>query len=181
MATFDHVVESEMVSGDRVKEFRKDGNAERDFHVGIGEIVVERAPARLTTVLGSCIALVLYVPGKGLGGLAHILIQGDDEEGNFKYSGPATREILSRMRREAGPTEEIIAKIAGGASNTFAGDSTFLKNLGKRTMLHVVSILVEEGIDIWGMHVGGIKGRNIIFDVDTGRVEIRTGGELIEI
>jgi len=152
-----------------------------DIHVGIGEIVVEKAPMKLNTVLGSCIALVLYVPSKKLGGLAHILIQGDEEGDSFKYSGPATKEILSRMKANLGPSDKIVAKIAGGASNTFAEDSTFLKSLGKRTMLHVVSILVEEGIDICGMHVGGMRGRNIVFDLETGSVEIRIGGELIEI
>lgn len=158
------------------KRMSKDGHV----HVGIGEIVVRHAPAKLSTVLGSCIALALYIPSKKLGGLAHILIQGEEEEGNLKYSGPATREIIRKMREQGGSREEIVAKISGGASNTFVGNS-FLKSLGMRTMLHVVGILVEEGINIYGMHVGGVNGRNVTFDLDTGDIEIRIGGELIRI
>ena len=49
---------------------------QKNVHVSIGELVVDAAPIQLATVLGSCIALALYVPSKKIGGLAHILIQG---------------------------------------------------------------------------------------------------------
>ena len=154
---------------------------QKNVHVSIGELVVDAAPIQLATVLGSCIALALYVPSKKIGGLAHILIQGDDDSGNLKYSGPATRELLARIREKVSPGDLIVAKLAGGASNTFADDNSLLRHLGKRTMLHVVGILVDEGIDIYGMHVGGSAGRNVVFDLDSGKLEVRIGGEMIVI
>jgi len=48
-------------------------------------------------------------------------------------------------------------------------------------MLHVVGILVDEGIDIYGMHVGGSAGRSVVFDLTSGQLEVRVGGEMIVI
>jgi len=176
----DDGVEAIMVFGRKT-----DVDSKRDkhghIHVGIGELVVDMAPVQLTTVLGSCIALALYVPTKKIGGLAHILIQGDDDSGSLKYSGPATRALLAHIREKTSPADIIVAKLAGGASNTFADDNSLLRHLGKRTMLHVVGILVDEGIDIYGMHVGGSAGRNVVFDLTSGQLEVRVGGEMIVI
>lgn len=155
----------------------KDGiEQEKEIHVGIGEIAVASAPAKLKTVLGSCIALSIYVSQLRLGGMAHILLQGDDGE-SLRYSGPATRELIERIRGKIKGDERLIAKLAGGASSSIGDDNPLLRNLGKRTMLHVVKILVDEGIDIFGMHIGGREGRNVIFDLSSGKLEITTASD----
>ncbi|RKZ08850.1 hypothetical protein DRQ05_00775 [bacterium] len=148
----------------------KNGNG---IHVAIGNVIIGEPPDVFVVILGSCIALALYDPKSRIGGMTHILLRGD-EGGNKRYSGPATRELISKLRVRVGQDAALVAKIAGGSSNPLSIDSPVFRNLGKQTMLHVVSILVDEGIDIFGMHVGGYEGRNIFFKLEDGSLWIKT-------
>ena len=42
--------------------------------VGMGQSVLAHAPARLTTILGSCVAVTLYSPRRRLGMLSHVVL-----------------------------------------------------------------------------------------------------------
>ena len=84
--------------------------------VRIAEIVASKAPARLRTVLGSCIGVALYDRRAGIGGLAHVMLP--DSRGEVKMPGkfadtaiPALVEKLT----QAG-AGKLSAKIAGGAN-----------------------------------------------------------------
>jgi chemotaxis protein CheD len=144
-------------------------------HVGIGQVVTGEAPIVLTTVLGSCVAVTLYDAALKRGGMAHVLARGEGAlKGDCRYSDPAIRKLIADVRSKSSEKSGLVAKVAGGSNTTFIEKSSIISSIGKYTMLSILTILVEEGIDIEGMHVGGVGSRNIAFNLETGVVTIST-------
>jgi chemotaxis protein CheD len=140
--------------------------------VNIGQVITADAPSMLGSVLGSCVALTLYDSVGKRGGMAHILMSGDDKSGSLRLSDPATRTLISKLRTACGNDSRLVAKLVGGAGSAFAGEDSALRNIGRNTALQVVTILVNEGIDIEGMHIGGSNSRSVVFDLNTGKVTV---------
>ena len=46
----------------------------KEMPVGMGQAVVTRHPARLTSILGSCVAITMYAPRLQLGMLSHVVL-----------------------------------------------------------------------------------------------------------
>ncbi len=142
-------------------------------YVGIGKVTIARSPVRLTTVLGSCVALTLYCPGEQVGGMAHILLSGDGGGNSTRFSDPAVKQLLGEVRGKSPGKSRLIAKVIGGARSFFSDDGAMIRNIGRNTVLGVVRYLVDEDIDIEGMHIGGTSSRDVMFDLETGDVIIR--------
>ena len=145
-------------------------------YVGIGQVVFAEAPERLTAVLASCVAVVVYDPEAKKGGLAHVLMAGEGEGSNFRYSDPAVQHLIEQMREEADAGVRLVAKVVGGARNVMADESSLVGSIGRNAVIRIVTILLEEGIDIEGMHIGGTIERNVLFDAETGEVIISLNG-----
>ncbi len=143
-----------------------------EFFVGIGQMVIKKAPARMSSVLRSCVVLTLYNEKSRIGGMVHILLSGGGGREDSHYSDPATRTLVEEMRKRAGEGDRIVAKIVGGSESVFKGESCLLQNIGRNTVAGIVSILVEEMIDIEGMHMGGNSERKMVFDTGTGDIEM---------
>ncbi|MBU8921029.1 MAG: hypothetical protein KOO63_04320, partial [Bacteroidales bacterium] len=73
-----------------------------DQYVAIGQVMTGVAPKRLNTILGSCVALMIYHRETGTGGMAHILFPGEGS-GNMNSAGPATRHLISEVRGKIQP------------------------------------------------------------------------------
>jgi chemotaxis protein CheD len=153
----------------------------KTLHVSLGQIVVAEAPALLTTVLGSCTALVVYDPAKKIGGMAHILSTGDASKNDCRFSDPATERILADVRARAGGGARLVGKLAGGASTVYTNETSILRDIGKHTVLRIATLLVENGLDITGMDMGGVLSRSVTFDLDTGVMSVATKERQITI
>ena len=88
--------------------------------VAIGQWAVAAAPARIRTLLGSCVGVVLYDRVARLGGLAHIVLPSArgavDHPG--KYADTAIPALIADFERRLGgkARARLTAKLAGGAS-----------------------------------------------------------------
>ncbi len=143
--------------------------------VGMGEAVFARHPARLTTILGSCVAVTLYAPRRRLGMLGHVVLpqsHGADDK-PAKFADTAVPFMLATLNNYGVTTGELIAKIAGGAcmfgSNQFA-------RIGDNNVEAVVKALDSAGIAVSGRDVSGKVGRHLSFDLSTGEVSISCAG-----
>ena len=88
--------------------------------VAIGQWAVAAAPARIRTLLGSCVGVVLYDRVAKLGGVAHIVLPSArgavDHPG--KYADTAIPAVIAEFDRRLGEKSRprLTAKLAGGAS-----------------------------------------------------------------
>lgn len=150
--------------------------------VAIGQWAVAAAPAKLRTLLGSCVGVVVYDRDGRVGGLAHVVLPNSrgavDHPG--KYADTAVPALIAEIERRLGGSSagRLVAKLAGGASMFPAGapSANAVLNIGRLNQEAVEAILTARRIPILGRDLGGGGGRNLTVDVASGVVLIRTPG-----
>ncbi|MGI6226648.1 MAG: chemotaxis protein CheD [Peptococcales bacterium] len=147
--------------------------------VGMAELAIGKAPQKLiTTGLGSCVGICLYDPQSKVGGLAHIMLpdskQVKSNQNMAKYADSGILETLNKMVAMGVDKKRVLAKIAGGAQMfNFQGTSSIMR-IGERNVEAVKKELAFNGIKIVAEDTGGNFGRTITFDLENGRLHIRT-------
>jgi chemotaxis protein CheD len=149
--------------------------------VAIGHWAIAGAPARIRTLLGSCVGVVLYDRVARLGGLAHIVLPASrgvvDHPG--KYADTAIPAMIADFERRLGTRARarLIAKLAGGASMFQVNpDPNSSLNIGQRNQEAIEQILGEWKIPILARDLGGSAGRRLTLDTASGLVAIKVPG-----
>jgi len=156
-----------------------------DRIVRVADWAVEREGVLITLGLGSCVAIMIHDPTRGLGGMAHILLPSHslsrDQSNPAKFPGTAVPLLLQRLTTLGSDSRRVVAKLAGGASMFSQLMTPGSIQMGERNIAACRSALRKAGIPIVAEAVGGEKGRSVRFHVRDGRVEVRTvgGDELI--
>jgi chemotaxis protein CheD len=149
--------------------------------VAIGHWAVAVAPAKIRTLLGSCVGVVLYDRVARLGGLAHIVLPSArgavDHPG--KYADTAIPAMIAdferRLATKARP--RLVAKLVGGASMFQVNpDPNSTLNIGQRNQEAIERILGELTIPILARDLGGSAGRRMTLDTASGLVAIKVPG-----
>ncbi len=150
----------------------------------MAESGASKAPATLiTSGLGSCIGITLHDPVARVGGMCHVMLPDSSQaratENRAKFADTAVPDILEQLYRLGARRERLVVKFAGGSQmfNFGKGDDRFA--IGRRNAEAVRAALKEAGLRPKAEDTGGSHGRTMVFDVDTGKVVIRTieGGE----
>ena len=129
----------------------------------------------VTTVLGSCISVCLWDPVSRTGGMNHYLLPYWNGDGlkTPKYGNIAIPMLLERLVNAGCRKGDLIAKVFGGAS--VLGSSGIL-NVGVRNIEFATSALLDAGIPIACMDIGGSQGRKVMFLTSMGEVFVRKVG-----
>lgn len=148
---------------------------ERALHVGMGEAAAVRAPASLTSVLGSCVGIVLYHPRQRVGAMAHVVLP--DSTGRSgtpgKFADTAIPHLLELLRAAGASPAGLVAKMAGGASMFASGGPL---QVGESNVQAVLRALEAMHIPVAAQHVGGSKGRRVHLDATTGTLKVEVVG-----
>ena len=152
-----------------------------EIRVGIADLNVTSSPNSLITVgLGSCIGITLYDKIKKNGGLLHIMLPDSTQFSNvpnpFKFADLGVPILLKQILDMGSQKRDIVAKIAGGASMFNFSDKSMIMDIGNRNGIAVKKALEELKIPLLGEDTGGNKGRTVIFNTESGSVQIRTVG-----
>ena len=143
------------------------------IHVVQGEHHVENDPkAMLTTILGSCIAACIWDPTRGIGGMNHFLLPGEDNQvpsggstGSYARYGVHAMELLvNALLRRGARRETLQAKLFGGG-RMIRG----LTDIGELNASFAERFLQAESIPIVGGSLRGNQGRRIQFWPVSGR------------
>ena len=127
----------------------------------------------VTTVLGSCIAVCLWDPALGLGGINHFMLPLWNGEGlpTPKYGNIAMDKLLKKMLALGCRQPRLVAKLFGGARVIQGKGAQF--NVGERNLTVAQNFLAQAGIPIVGSEAGGGSGMRIHFNTHTGVVLLR--------
>lgn len=143
-------------------------------YVPPGGLHVASAPAAMTTVLGSCVAVCLRDSLGQVGGMIHFVLPrgGRTRSSRLRYANHAIPELIEKVREAGAGEGELEAKIVGGAS--------VLPNLsGKRQRYGFENVKVarrllgDAGVRIVAEIVGGHVGRRTVFEVDDGTMWVQ--------
>src|SRR5580658_1638665 len=147
---------------------------DKDWVVGIAECRIARSPDRLLAYgLGSCVGVALYDPLQKMGGLAHIMLPTSRLHPEIsvpgKYADTAIEALIKDLLQQGAALAGLEAKLVGGA-NMFGAIVQNAFPVGARNVAAARAQLMEKNILILGEEVGGIQGRTMIFNMETGKI-----------
>lgn len=148
------------------------------IRVPIAGTGVGKGNDRLYTVVGSCIAIMLYDKKFRIGGLVHIMLgySHGQTDNPSKYADTAVPYLIKEMVAMGAAEHRLAAaKIAGGGEmfESLQGEGS----VSRTNIAAVQDILPRHGIRIIASDLGGTMGRRITFDVATGRVYVQIQGQ----
>ena len=147
--------------------------------VGISEYKVAQAPAELVTYgLGSCLGITLYDPEESIGGLAHTLLPkpkaGMDTSRMTKFVDSSIRLMVDELVAMGAVLERLEAKIFGGANMFEALQEWSGESIGQRNITSARETLEGIGIPLKAEDLGGNFGRTLVFDLESGKVTVKS-------
>jgi chemotaxis protein CheD len=145
-------------------------------HVNAGEVIVSKSATDILTTsapVGSCVAVCLWDPASGVGGLLHFLWP--DSKLNPERAGtePACFadtgvQLLFDQAAEMGAVKgRCKVRLVGGAE---IPDRDQAGRWAKRNLLAVRSVLWRSGVFLDGEEVGGTKARRATLTVSNGEL-----------
>lgn len=140
-----------------------------------GQVVVCDTPTAVTTILGSCVSVLLYDERRGVGGVNHFLLPHWAGTGvdNARFGAAAMRQLVDGVRALGGRRADLRAKVFGGACVLEAFGRTDGEHLGDRNVRVALDALRAEGIPVLAQDTGGRRGRRLQFTTDDGAALVR--------
>lgn len=144
-----------------------------------GEYFCSNEDVVMSTILGSCISVVLYDESKRQGGLNHFLLPrigrvsdaGTIEEKSARYGVHAMEVLINNIMKMGSEKSSLKAKVFGGAS--MFGPMNKEHGVGYINTQFALQFLTKEGIPIIASNTGENTGRKIFFFPKTGKVLMR--------
>jgi len=161
----------------------------KEQFLNIGEVIVAKSPKTVWTVLGSCVSVVLYSKEYKTGAICHAQLPEKlniierctdycpkpcyneyDEDNALRFVSCAISFMLDKLNKTGIPFTSLNAGIYGGSNRfQFMIDN---KTIGERNVEIARKLLKGKGIRITKEDVGGSQSRKIIFNLETGKVEV---------
>jgi len=142
----------------------------QNYFLKPGFIYVSTKPTMISTVVGSCIAVCVFDRKQKIGGMNHFQfpVIRSPKQATARYGNVAVFTLINLMINEGSEPEHIEAQILGGAYHPEITE----KNIGLENIKVAKKILTKKKIRIVSEHVGGEKGRKIIFNTNTNEVAV---------
>ena len=137
-----------------------------------GEYLISKKPHEVTTLLGSCVAVCLFSPSAGFGGINHYMLpKSGSGERTAKYGDYAIPILVQFMQRGAGGLKGAQAMLFGGANVVGAIRGT--SDIGRSNIELARTLLDHYGIPVTKEAVGGDTGLKIRYQTWDNQVEYR--------
>jgi len=145
--------------------------APQRVYLAPGRLYVSAVAAQVTTILGSCVAVCLWDPEAGVGGINHFLLP-EGVPASPRFGQSAVPLLIQSVLELGARRPRLRAKIFGGACvlEAFRADA---HPLGARNVEMARQGLRAADIPVFGEEVGGDLGRKLVFDVQTGSAWVR--------
>ncbi|HAT51331.1 MAG: chemotaxis protein CheD [Nitrospirae bacterium] len=154
-------------------------------HLDPGELYVSSRPVEIHTVLGSCVSVAIFHPGRQLGAMSHGIFpfrECDHPPLGLKvcrsmgeYVSCSLRFMLSWFGHMGIESGELEVKLFGGAMMFSLPGTPQVSSLsvGRSNVAAAREIIRDEKLRLISSDVGGSWGRKIIFHSGTGAVKLK--------
>lgn len=134
-----------------------------------GDMVTSKGPAHFRTLLGSCVAVCLSNPKRGVFAMNHFMLPdnpGNDDVG--RYGDTSTRRIIQTLMALDRDPSHLYARVYGGGA--VVGHLGSAGGIGARNIELARKVLSSAGIRTVHEEVGGRDGRKLDFWTQEDRV-----------
>jgi chemotaxis protein CheD len=169
-----------------------------DVYLPAGQFHFGGGPLRVHTLLGTCVAIMLWHPAKRIGGMCHYLLPErmanapKDGAGPGLYADDVMGLIAGALHGSQTRAEEYVVKIAGGgnmfpehlvdracrADACTAARRATCQSIGCKNSSAGRTLLYAAGFTISAENLGGHGSRQVIFDLSCGDVWIKRGAPI---
>jgi len=146
----------------------------RYLMVGQGELFMK--PILAQTVLGSCVSVTFHCRALGLGGVFHALLPRRAEYERetlifepYKYVDTAIARMCERLEDLGVRLTDVECKVFGGAGTIFRNGVS----MGAKNVMAAFETLAARRLRVTASHVGGARGRKLVFVAHTGEVYVK--------
>lgn len=143
-----------------------------------GQMYYGGRAASLRTLLGSCVAITIWHPGRRIGGMCHFLLPsrqrrpGDPLDG--RYGDEAMEAMTNLLRYTQTQPSEYVAHLYGGA-DTMPENGSVKFNVGERNIEQGWKLVDQYGFQLEGVDVGEDVPRTVTLHVPSGTVDMKRG------
>jgi chemotaxis protein CheD len=141
-----------------------------DYHFG-------DAGTRIHTVLGSCVSITAWHPGRRIGGMCHYVLPGrcagNSGPPDARYADGAIRHFLHDMRRAGSTPGQYEVKMFGGGQQFPELTVPAPLDVAGHNIKTGIALLEQNGLALTVRDLGGTGARRLIFDIGTGHVWLR--------
>ncbi|HVX65298.1 MAG TPA: chemotaxis protein CheD [Bryobacteraceae bacterium] len=150
-------------------------------HLSAAEVCLARTPTVIETVLGSCVAVVLFNPRFRMGAMCHgalprcpeCFIRESDVRRGLRYVDFAIEHLVERFARLGIMPSELVVKLFGGADMLKVFSARAVATVGQQNCTVALETLARLGMAPVRSDLGGRQGRVVYFRTDTGEVLLR--------
>lgn len=138
-----------------------------------GAIFVSREPYVVSTILGSCVSVILHDIRLGYSGVNHYIMPLWNGDGlpTPKFGNVSIKRLVDKMMSLGSGMKDLKAKIFGGAS--IYGKEGGLINVGGRNIKVAEDTLAAMGIPIIAEDLAGKRGRKLVITTETAVVLLK--------
>jgi len=147
----------------------------QDIYLYPCEVWFGGGQTRVRTVLGSCVAVTLWHPTLGIGGMCHFMMPRSpvsrSKERDGCYADKAMALLRAKIRTTGRPPEEFEAKLFGAGSmfcNPCGAAECIPRQLQDRNIISGRKLVMDFGHRVVAEHLGGHGHRQLVFDIATG-------------
>lgn len=142
----------------------------------VGEVKASDEPLRVTTLLGSCVAVCLYDPKTCIGGMNHFMLPCNHtaDVQCATYGVHAMELLINEIMKLGGDRRRLTAKIFGGGDvlGNRVTDNPGM-TIGEQNIQFALGFLEKDRIPVIAKDLGGLMGRQIQFLTHTGQAFVR--------
>lgn len=138
-----------------------------DFCFGEGRL-------RITTLLGSCVSILLWHPTLLHGGMCHYMLPSRGRGAlapDGKYGDEAMALFMQELKKRRTLPAQYRVQVYGGG-NMFSAQSTNKIDIGQQNIAMAYQLLDEQGFKLESVHLGSYGHRKVAFDVWSGEVTL---------
>lgn len=160
-----------------------------------GEFYFGHKGERISTLLGSCIAITLWHPKRRIGGMCHYMLPSprfrpDPHQLNGKYAEDAMAMFMREVTLSGTRPSDYQAKIFGGGNMLIRENENIeqckpsynkciasfeCKNVACKNIMIAKYLLHENGFNVVNQDLGGTHYRRLVFELSSGDVWLRRG------
>lgn len=145
----------------------------KEYFLNPGELIFSKKPIVIKTVLGSCVAAVIYDKKNHFGGLCHFLLpESQDNSASTKYGNVAVETLINKFYNAGSIARDLEASIVGGAFIIFDEKEIFF--IGDRNAEIAAKILKKHQIRIKSVNTGGEHGKKVLFNTASNRLIVHS-------
>ena len=137
----------------------------------------------ITHALGSCLGIVVHDPVACVGGMLHVMMPlsaidpAKAQRNPFMFVDTGFPELLTECFNAGAQKHRLEIRVAGGANSRIREEDDLFQ-IGKRNLVVLRKLLWRNGLLLKSYDVGGTNSRTMSLEIGTGKVTIKSCGQI---